>query len=437
MDLRWRLATRLSLLAIALLATGCLLVAIALTRDVSEEVAASGRLTELLLGIGAARQGQAPGLARLVESGELRHISVSLERSGLEQSRHSGAFDPLGWLAARLPGSLGEAQRISVGDEVLVIRADPRAEIREVLRDGLRMLAVLAVFACVTVLATWRAAHRALAPVRDLEQGLARLARGEERAVLPRFELQEFERIATAIDRLAASLAASRAAERTLARQLIDVQESERQALARELHDEFGQSLAAIGAAAAFIERHAASAPSADIAECAHDARTEAARVSSHVRGLLRQLRPHGLDGLGMRESLGDLLHQWQARAADIALEAELAERLPPLSPAAGLALYRCLQESLTNVLRHSGARRATVSLQVPSGGVQLIVGDDGGGRADSLKSGGGLLGMRERAEMAGGWLRLEQSPLGGLQVNLWLPRSDEGEMRNDPHPVA
>ncbi|MFC5770932.1 sensor histidine kinase [Thauera sinica] len=447
MDLRWRLATRLSLLAAALLAAGCAMVALALTRDVSEEVAASGRLAELLLGIGEAGGGQTAALKRLLEAGELRHVAVSLERPGLEQSRRSGAADPLDWLAARLPGGATDEQRIAIGDEVLVIRADPRAEIREVLRDGLRMLGVLALFACVTVFATWRAAHRALAPVRELEQGLARLARGEEQAALPRFELQEFDRIAAAVDRLAASLAAARAAETTLARRLIGVQEAERRELARELHDEFGQSLAAIGAATAFIERHAGTADAAGITDCARDARTEAARMSSHVRGLLRQLRPHGLGGLGMRDALAELVQHWRARAGGIALDVELPGRLPRLAPEAGLALYRCLQESLTNVLRHSGAGRAAVRLQAVPGGVRLVVGDDGCGQADSLRAGGGLLGMRERAEMAGGRLSLGQSALGGLQLELWLPEADEGarvedevdegDLHDDPHPVA
>lgn len=437
MDLRWRLATRLSMLAAALLATGSALIAFALRHDVAEEVAASGRLAELLLGIGEAHHGQSAALQRLLAAGDLRHVSVSLERSASEQPSRSGASDALDWLGARLPASATEEQRIPVGDEVLVIRADPRAEIREVLRDGLRMLAVLATFACVTVLATWRVAHRALAPVRELEQGLARLARGEERAALPRFELLEFDRIAAAIDRLAASLAASRAAEHTLARRLIDVQEIERRDLARELHDEFGQSLVAIGAATAFIERHAAGARPNEIADCARDARAEAARVSAHVRSLLRQLRPHGLDGVGMLESLAELLQHWQSRAPAIVLEATLPERLPRLSPEAGLALYRSLQEALTNVLRHSGAQRVGVVLQPEGDGVRLVVGDDGCGRAGTLRAGGGLLGMRERAEMAGGRLDLAPSVLGGLQIELWLPSSNAGEGSNDSNPVA
>ncbi|MBN8443498.1 MAG: histidine kinase [Thauera sp.] len=437
MDLRWRLASRLVLMALALFASACLLVTLSLTRDVAEEVEASSRLAELMLGLGEAQRGDSAGLQRLLESGELRHIDVSLQRSGLEQSRHSGSFDPLGWLAAFLPGVSAEAQRVAVGDDVLLIRADPRAEIREVVRDGLRMLGVLAVFAGVAVFATWRVVHRALVPVRELERGLERLARGEERAGLPRFELQEFHRIAAAIDRLAAGLASARAAERTLARRLIDVQEAERRELARELHDEFGQSMVAIGAATAFIERHAASAELEQIIDCARDARAEAARMSAHVRSRLRQLRPHGLDGLGMLDALAELGQSWQSRASDIALEMTLPEWLPRLSPAAGLALYRSLQEALTNVLRHSGARRVDVSLQALEDGVQLVVRDDGRGRVETLRPGGGLLGMRERAEMAGGRLEWQQSESGGLQIELQLPASREEEVHDDSHPVA
>lgn len=438
MDLRWRLVAWLSAFSLALLATAVLLAGLALREDVGEEVEASTRLAELMLAVHEAREGSRAGLDRLLADNGLRHVRASLERSKTEQSLQSASTGLLDWLAGRVPGVESHEMRIPLGDDVLLVSADPRSEIVEILRDAALMLVALLAFVLVSGAAAWFAVDRALRPVRALEDGLQRLAQGASRAALPEFELREFRRIARAIDRLAASLAEARAAERTLARRLIDVQEDERRHLARELHDEFGQSLTAIGVAAAFVERHAGNADAANLSGCARDIRGQAAQMSSHVRGLLTELRPHGLEGLGMVDALAEVVAGWHQREAGIVLEAQLPEVLPELAPNAGLALYRTLQEALTNVLRHSGARRAWVTVTARAGGVDLAVCDDGRGRATNIRPGGGLLGMRERAEMAGGRLELGNAGEGGLRLTLWLPgTNNEEEHNDDTHPAA
>lgn len=437
MDLRRRLVAYLSGFALALLVVTSLVVWQSLRDDVAEEMAASVRLTELLLTVSRVHAGGTEELAGLLSRGGLRHVAVSLERPETQQSVPFAPPTVLDRVAAWLPIGARDAptHRIAVGDHVLVIRADPDSEIREILRDAARMITTLLAFSLATVAVAWHAAHRALSPVRALEEALARLACGETRPQLPSFELREFRRIAGAIEHLAASLAASRAAEKQLARRLMDLQESERRALARELHDEFGQSLTAIGVAAAFVERHAASDA---VRECGRDIRMQASRVSRHVRGLLSQLRPHGLEGLGMVDALHELIAGWRQHAPGIAVDASLPEQLPALGPAAGLALYRTLQEALTNVLRHGRARRVKVTLEASAQAARLTVSDDGCGHAQDVRPGGGLLGMRERAAMAGGRLTLADAPGGGLQLSLWLPIEDTTkEGRDDPDPVA
>lgn len=440
MDLRWRLVAWLSAFSVALLAAAVLLVGLALREDVAEEVEASTRLAELMLAVHEAREGSRAALDRLLADGGLRHVRVSLERPEMEQSLRSasGAAGVLDWLADRLPGVEAPELRIPLGRDVLLVSANPRSEMLEILRDAVFMLAALLAFVLAGGTAAWFAVDRALRPVRALEDGLQQLAQGASRAALPQFELREFRRIAQAIERLAASLADSRAAERTLARRLIDLQETERRHLARELHDEFGQSLTAIGAAAAFVERHAGSADPGSLTACARDIRGQVAQMSAHVRGLLTELRPHGLEGLGMVDALAELLAAWRQRETGIALEARLPEVLPGLAPNAGLALYRTLQEALTNVLRHSGARRAWVRVSAQAGGVCLAVCDDGCGRATRVHPGGGLLGMRERVEMAGGRLVLGNAVEGGLRLELWLPGlKKEGDNNDDTNSAA
>jgi two-component system sensor histidine kinase UhpB len=390
-----------------------------------------------MLAVGEARAQGGERLRRLIGEGPLRHVSVALEGSDTPP----GPPQPSGlarWIARWLPldraGANGE-RRIAFGDDTLLIRPDPASEVGEILREAQRLLGILVLFSLGTLAAAWFATHRALRPVRALEERLEQLSRDEQRAPLPPFELKEFRRIAGAIDRLADSLARSRETERRLGRCLMELQEAERRDLARELHDEFGQSLAAIGVAAAFVERHAGTAPPAQLAECARDVRAESAKMSAHVRGLLSQLRPHGLERLGMAAALHELLDGWRQRHPAIALQASLPAAFPPLATAARLALYRSVQEALTNVLRHSGARRVEVALSVAADTVRLSIADDGAGRAAQVErdARGGLLGMRERAEMAGGRLAFRDAPGRGLEIELTLPSRGQEDTEDDP----
>jgi len=224
---------------------------------------------------------------------------------------------------------------------------------------------------------------------------------------------------------------------------LMALQESERRELARELHDEFGQSLSAINAAAAFVERHAGSARGEALVECAQDIRQEAARMTRQVRTMLSQLRPYGLEGIGMRAAIVELVESWRQRSEGVTIALEMPPTLPALDAAAGLALYRTLQEALTNVFRHAGAMQVRIALEAHEDAqVQLKVADDGCGKAAFVMENahGGVMGMRERAEMAGGELVLGASSLGGLEVRLALPLSrndDNGDDNNDTGPVA
>lgn len=427
MDLRWRLFGYVLGFALGLLVMAVAWVGLALREDVAEEMEASTHLVNTILALRAS-DGQGSGeLEALLASGQLRHVALSVERSNMEQGVAPQADGILPALVDHLmEGRKIHERRIALGDRVLVIRADARAEIHEVLRDGVRIVATLVVFSLGMAVVAWLAAHRALKPVRELEQGLARIGRSEERITLPPFRLREFASIASAMERLSVELAETRAARQQLARQLLELQETERRELARELHDEFGQALTAVSISAAYIERHAGRASPDDLAESARDIRNESTRMIGQVRTLLSQLRPHGLEGLQMVDALNDLVSGWRGRAPDIGIETAFPSTLPALPPAAGLALYRTLQESLTNVLRHSVASRVCLSLQQVGKAVELTVCDNGVGQVADVvrKARGGLLGMRERAEMAGGRCWLDEAPGGGLRVHLSLPLS-------------
>ena len=213
----------------------------------------------------------------------------------------------------------------------------------------------------------------------------------------------------------------------------MQVQEDERSTLAMELHDEMGQTLTAISVTAAYLERHAERLDGAAIAECAQELRRDVRGGGEQLRAMLKRLRPHCLDGPGLAGALRELVAGWRQRATDTAFCLELPAELPPLGKDSALALYRVVQEGLTNVVRHSGARQCRVRLEIeagapsPSGAptatLRLRIEDDGrGAPAGGATPGCGLLGMEERLRMVGARLAIGPAPAGGLLLDITMP---------------
>jgi two-component system, NarL family, sensor histidine kinase UhpB len=211
-------------------------------------------------------------------------------------------------------------------------------------------------------------------------------------------------------------------ARREAARTALAAQEAERLRVAQELHDEIGQTLTAVTIQA---ERSADGEP-----ERAADALrrvADAVRDSlGEVRRIARELRPEALDDLGLVNALIALCNRVGAQDGP-RVRRELQGKLPALSPDVELVAYRIAQESLTNALRHSGARLATVSLTADPGTLTLRVADDGRGMPAQLPAGtAGIAGMRERALLVGGRLSIESGPEQGTEVRLTIPLDRE-----------
>jgi len=209
-----------------------------------------------------------------------------------------------------------------------------------------------------------------------------------------------------------------------LLRRLVSAQEDERRRVSRELHDTFGQLLTALTLSAK-AARDAAPLPAATDARLAEVQRL-ADELGRVAHDLAVRLRPTALDDVGLFAALG----QWAARAgveADYEASAVEAERLPR---DVETAVYRVVQEALTNVARHAGARRVSVVISRHGESVTAAVEDDGVGfDADAAAGSGrlGLVGMRERAAQADGTLDVESSPGGGTTVLARFPLRNGG----------
>lgn len=206
------------------------------------------------------------------------------------------------------------------------------------------------------------------------------------------------------------------AERRESGRRMLAAQEEERRRIARELHDEVGQSIAALTLE---LGRLAGKAPG-DVAADLIVVREETRRLSEDIRVIVRQLRPDALDDLGLGSALTHLSESFADRFG-IKVERRLAAGLPELDPAAELVVYRVAQESLTNAGRHSGARAVRLDLGVDAGKLCLRVADDGRG-TNGTPAGSGIRGMRERAILLEADLTVESAPGEGTTVRLDVP---------------
>jgi signal transduction histidine kinase len=228
--------------------------------------------------------------------------------------------------------------------------------------------------------------------------------------------------------RLFAQLAALSDERRELARMLIATRESTLREISRELHDEFGQILTAIGS---MLGRAGKQAPEgselrADLREIREVAQT----ALDNVRGLSQTLHPSILEELGL-ESTVDWYLSTVEKQLGIGVTYERAGTAVPIDATIGIHVYRVLQEALNNVAKHSGADRAIVRLDVHPSALELEVEDRGRGLpADVPRSGHGLglVAMRERAELVNGSLEFLTPPGGGTLVRLKVPLSAGAE---------
>jgi signal transduction histidine kinase len=214
-----------------------------------------------------------------------------------------------------------------------------------------------------------------------------------------------------------------RARERAeaLAWRLVEVQESERREIARELHDQIGQMLTGLRMTLRGCLTSDPPGPRGRI----EDADGLARELLERVRGLALDLRPAMLDDFGLREALAWLSDQYQARTGIrvVLRHAGLEERLPPATESAA---YRIVQEALTNVARHARVDTVEVGLWVAADAIMVQIEDRGAGfdveAALARRVTGGLAGMRERATLLGGALRIASSPGDSTTVTATLP---------------
>jgi signal transduction histidine kinase len=217
-----------------------------------------------------------------------------------------------------------------------------------------------------------------------------------------------------------ARLAALSAQRSDLAQKLISTQESTLRHISRELHDEFGQVLTAIGSLLSRVEKQVPQG--APLRQDLQDVREIAQATLNNIRTLSQALHPVLLDEQGLENTL-DWYIPMVERQTGLSLHYEKSGGSFPVGSTAAIQVYRVLQEALNNVKRHAGSPEAWVRLKFQSDSICLEVEDHGKGFSPNAGYQGiGLVGMRERAELVGGTVQISRREGGGTIVRLVVP---------------
>jgi signal transduction histidine kinase len=457
MRLVLQLVTRLLLVVVLCLAAATIWATIDAHRSVDRATAASAQRVsqtlealywrELLLRSNRTREHLLPvpdwrtiETMKLISPGICVEIEPrgAFERPLCGQSQGIGKPAPL-WFAAAAQSFLGGHTAVSRPISVRATAAgtvsaiaDPDAAIGLAWEHILNIINVALLMAvAIALLASLAIAHT-IAPARSIVAALQRMAHGQYRVSLPRFQSMELSMIGRAVTDLGGRLQQAREHRAVLTRRLLEIRNDERRALARELHDEFGQNLTAILAFASTIETSSARDQdrTQDRTSVAQDARM-ISQSTLHIMGCLRdtldRLRHPPVEELGLEASLASLVDSWRSQSAKRpVIQLDLQGDLADVRGIVASTAYRVAQECLTNALRHSAAREILLRIERRSGrenALLISVEDDGGGDMVSVaqSAGFGLTGMRERVAAVGGSLSIARAK-DGLSVAATIP---------------
>jgi two-component system sensor histidine kinase UhpB len=369
--------------------------------------------------------------AAVRESQPLRHVRITLQdAAGRTVAATAVDAGQGGWIAGELAGVGGRPQLsypltwsgMRVG--ALQLSANPRSEVSEIEERAESDLLLLVLVILAMAGAVYFMVRRGLRPVGQIQTALAQLQSGALATRLPHFRVKDLDDISDSFNHCAQSLQSAAEQRRTLNLRLIAVEEDERRRLARELHDELGQSLTAIKVDAAFMEREARGVLP-KVVTCARGVAQIVDSIMALTRNMLSRLRPHELETIGLRATLQDLVSGWQARLAGrFSCTLEFEGPLDGLSPQLNITLYRLVQECLTNAVRHSRARAIAIRFEADDARIRLRVAESDvvPGAAPETAGGTGLDGMRERVAAQGGELQILWQPAGGMLLTATLP---------------
>jgi two-component system, NarL family, sensor histidine kinase UhpB len=308
---------------------------------------------------------------------------------------------------------------------VIAIETDQHNRIGEIWSDMVIDLCIIAVLCGLVLGLVYCTLDRALRPLQDMAAAFARVGAHDYAPRLAERGAPEMAALFRGFNHMVVRLAEMEIQNRRLAEQLAAVQDEERADLARDLHDEIGPLLFAMGIDLAAIQQIDAGGLQPKLKSRLDAIRDAVAQVQKHVKEILGRLRPPILVDLGLAPAVDNLVAFWQKRYPHVTFDMDLPDER--LDARVDAPVYRIIQESVSNALRHGQPSRVAISVKCQSDdAIEVEITDDGGGMHPPARAGGfGLIGMQDRVSSLGGTLAVGNRPAGrGVTVSARLPAS-------------
>lgn len=450
MSLRYQINLRILVVSVCVLLLGGSIAIWQARNAVNKEVDSSIKLAVQLIrfaflqapDISQAKINEDYWISQINELNQTRYLTIQLKKSSGElidvvHKKHQPKSQkrPPQWFASLIESQRPQAEYSmanSTGKQLtLIIQANPLDEITEVWEESIRFLGSLLLLTLFTFLAVNLAFNKALKAIGLIVKALKIIETGQYQQKLPDFSIQEYDSIAKAINHMADVLNVSQQENQKLAEHSLNIQEEERQRLSQELHDELGQSLTAIKVMAVAAERAQAEESKAGKIEI-KQVMNSIVSVCDHlmivVGSMMHQLHPLILSELGLKATLEDLLNHWAVRNPALSISLNSPDEVDLFEQKISIQVFRIVQECITNSIRHAKASKVVISLEILQESatrsvLRLQVTDDGQGCSlEKLKTGFGLLGMRQRVNSLTGELTIKTLPNEGMSIIAIIP---------------
>jgi two-component system sensor histidine kinase UhpB len=365
-----------------------------------------------------------PELAALIADFDgNRHLQARLLRADgavIVASQPAPADAPPDWFSSLLRQDIAPMRLAAPMGEIVELRPIYANDMAAVWAEFVDLVLVLALASVAGSALVFVVVGQALRPLRAVGEVLPRIGGGDYGARAPIQGPPELIGLGRGVNEMAARLAAMRERNRALEEQVLTLQDEERADIARDLHDEIGPHLFAANVDAAMAASLIGQGKPEAALEQVRAITAAIGHMQRLVRDILGRLRPTGLAELGLSSAVLDLVAFWGARRPEVVFKTDLAED-GDLPEAVQETLYRLVQESLSNAVRHGSPTTIEITIARSAGTVRAQVVNDGAAGADGGR-GFGLTGMAERVAAAGGTLETGRIDSGLWRVAARLP---------------
>ena len=429
MSLRYQINLYICIISVCILLIGSTLAIWQARQSINNEVDSSITLALQLIQMNLSNQPthEIDWIYRLNRLEQTRHLKIQLKQaSGLIINMSDPSLNkletPPQWFVHLVDSDYPkkEYQLNTLNNQwlTLIIQANPMDEITEVWHETIALFSLLLTLIILVFLSINFAFSDSLHTIQTIIKHLKHIEKGHYDDKLPCFKITEYDKIAKAINQMNRVLEQTQQKNQTLTQHSLKIQEEERQHLSQELHDEFGQSLTAIKVMAVTATHH-----NVDIKKVTGSIMEICDHLVTVVRSMMKQLHPLILTELGLHATLEDLVHHWKIKMPQTVFQLIINDEVDMLDKTIIIQVFRVIQESLTNIIRHANATEVQINLSTTRTQLTLFINDNGQGcQLNNRTTGFGLQGIEERIKLLGGDLHLQSQPNQGFQIIAYIP---------------